>query len=59
MPGIAMISTSRQRIRSQAIMTWRRGSRSARPPIATPPMKVGTMLAANVTAASRADLVRS
>ena len=40
-------------------MTWRRGSRSARPPIATPPKNVGTMLATYVTAASKADLVRS
>ena len=58
-PRIAMTRTRTQRMRSQAIMTWRRGSRSARPLSITPPRKVGTMLAAKVTAASRADPVRS
>ncbi len=41
-----MTSTRTQRATSQAIMTSRRGSRSARLPSITPPMKVGTMLAA-------------
>ena len=38
-PGMAMISTSTIRDRSQAIMTSRRGSRSARPDRTSPPTK--------------------
>src|SRR5215467_11529081 len=57
-PDTAMTATSATRIRSQAIMTRRRGSRSARPERAIPPTNDGTTLAAKVTAASRAEWVR-
>ena len=59
MPGSAIISTSAHRITSQAIMTARRGYRSASQASVTPPTKVGTTLATNVTAASRAERVLS
>ena len=40
-PGIAIEATSGARPRSQAIMTFRRGRRSARPERATPPSARG------------------
>ncbi len=46
-------------MRLHAIITARRGYRSASQASVMPPMKVGTMLAANVTAASSAERVRS
>jgi hypothetical protein len=58
-PGSAMTSTSAQRNRSEAIITRRRGKRSARPASVTPPMNSGTTLTMNVTAASSAELVLS
>ncbi len=54
-----MTATSTTRVRSQAIMTRRRGNRSARPESVIPPMNAGTTLAAKVTAASSAEWVRS
>ena len=59
MPGMAMTRTSTPRMTSQAIITPRRGYRSASQASVTPPMKVGTMLTTNVTAASSAERVRS
>jgi len=44
---------------SHAIITARRGYLSASQASVTPPMKVGTMLTAKVTAARSADRVRS
>ncbi len=54
-----MARTRVRRAISQMIMTWRRGNLSARPARKIPPMKMGTTLAAKVTAASSADLVLS
>ena len=54
-----MTATSTTRARSHAIMTRRRGNRSARPERVIPPMKAGTTLAAKVIAASRDEWVRS
>ena len=56
--GIAMTRTSPHRITSQAIITPRRGWRSASQDSVMPPMNVGTTLTTKVTAASRADWVR-
>ena len=58
-PGSAMTATISARIRSQAIITCRRGRRSAMPDRSSPPAKVGTMLAANAIAASREEPVWS
>ena len=58
-PGSAITATSAPLPSAVTIMTWRRGSRSARPASVTPPTNVGTTLAANVTAASSAERVRS
>ena len=58
-PGMAMTRTSTNRIRSQAIITPRRGYRSASQARVRPPMNVGTMLTANVTAASNDERVLS
>jgi hypothetical protein len=59
MPGQAMAATSTARLRSQTIITARRGSRSASPDRVTPPTDMGTMLAANVTALRKAECVRA
>ena len=53
-----MMATSTARLRSQAIITCLRGSRSARPDRVSPPTKAGTMLTAKVIAASSAEWVR-
>jgi hypothetical protein len=53
--GSAMITTSTARLTSQTIMTCLRGSRSASPDRVRPPTKAGTMLRANVIAASNAE----
>ena len=57
MPGSAITATSSARLRSQAIITCRRGRRSAMPDSSRPPRKLGTMLAANAIEASSADRV--
>ncbi len=57
--GMAMMATSTARLRSLAIITCLRGSRSARPDRVRPPTKAGTMLTAKVIAASSAEPVRS
>ena len=54
-----MTRTSAHRMRSHAIITRRRGYLSASQARVTPPTNVGTMLATKVTAASRAERVRS
>ncbi len=59
MPGMAMTRTSTARTMSQAIITARRGYRSASQASVMPPMKVGTMLTTKVIAASSAERVRS
>ncbi len=53
MPGMTMTRTRTHLARSHAIITPRRGYRSASQASVTPPMKVGTMLTTNVTAASK------
>ena len=58
-PGMAMTRTSAHRIRSQTIITLRRGYRSASQASVMPPTNVGTMLTTKVIAASSADRVRS
>ena len=58
-PGSAIKPTSSALLRSQTIITRRRGHRSARPARVKPPTKAGTTLAANVIAASRLDRVCS
>ena len=58
-PGRAMMATSAARLRSQAIITCLRGSRSASPDRVRPPTKAGTMLSAKVMAASSAECVRA
>ncbi len=57
--GKIMAATSAMRARSHVIITSRRGRRSARPDRKTPPRNVGTTLAAKVSAASKAERVRS
>jgi hypothetical protein len=52
-----MTTTSPARLRSQPIITVRRGNRSARPDSVSPPTNRGTLLAAKVTAASSAEWV--
>ena len=56
---MAMTRTSAHRARSQAIITARRGYLSASQASVMPPTNVGTMLTTKVTAASRAERVRS
>lgn len=59
MPGSAMTATSAARPRSEAIITARRGRRSASPDSTAPPMKTGITPITKVTAAKNADRVRS
>ena len=58
-PGTAISAASTIRARSQASITARRGSRSAKPDSRIPPMKLGTKLTAKVSAASTAEPVRA
>ncbi|HET9969459.1 MAG TPA: hypothetical protein VFQ68_14585 [Streptosporangiaceae bacterium] len=58
-PGPAMSRTSAHLMRSQMIITARRGCRSASQASVTPPMNIGITLTTKVTAASSADRVRS
>jgi hypothetical protein len=58
-PTAAARNTLHDRVwlRSQPIITVRRGNRSARPDSVSPPTNRGTLLAAKVTAASSAEWV--
>jgi hypothetical protein len=58
-PGASIAATRTQRARSQATMTARRGSRSARPDRNIPPSRYGRNPDANVTEASSGDFDRS